>query len=71
MQALHYRKYSSASDVWSYGVLLWEIWSLGHTPYKDCNTTEEVGSLLCVVGYASYANTSDLEMYDGYQRYVI
>ena len=46
VQALHYRKYSSASDVWSYGVLLWEIWSLGHTPYKDYNTTEEVGSLL-------------------------
>lgn len=41
-QALHYRKYSTASDVWSYGILLWEIWSLGHTPYSDCQTPDEV-----------------------------
>lgn len=41
-QALHYRKYSIASDVWSYGILLWEIWSLGHTPYSDCQTPDEV-----------------------------
>ena len=32
-EALNYTKYTSASDVWSFGVLLWETYSLGNTPY--------------------------------------
>ena len=35
MQALNYNKYSSASDVWSYGMVLFEIWSLGEKPFND------------------------------------
>ena len=42
-EALIFRKYTTASDVWSYGCVLYEIWSLGHKPFdttdirKVCN----------------------------------
>ncbi|KAG8598220.1 hypothetical protein GDO81_002529 [Engystomops pustulosus] len=32
-EALNYGRYSSESDVWSFGILLWETFSLGMCPY--------------------------------------
>jgi serine/threonine protein kinase len=34
-EALNFKKYTSSSDVWSYGMVLFEIWSLGHKPFND------------------------------------
>jgi serine/threonine protein kinase len=32
-EALFHRKYSSSSDVWSYGMTLFEVWSFGGRPF--------------------------------------
>ena len=41
LEALKQRKYSTASDVWSYGIVLFEIWSLASRPYGTL-TNEQV-----------------------------
>ena len=39
-EALEYGKYSTASDVWSFGVVLYEIWSLASRPYGSLRNDE-------------------------------
>ena len=49
-EALKQRKYSTASDVWSYGVVLFEVWSLASRPYGTL-TNEQVNKInaVCVI----------------------
>jgi len=36
------RKYGPESDVWAFGVLLWEIFTDGDMPYADLSSDTEV-----------------------------
>ncbi|KAM9275669.1 tyrosine-protein kinase Fes/Fps [Morus bassanus] len=39
-EALNYGRYSSESDVWSFGILLWEAFSLGAVPYTNLSNQQ-------------------------------
>lgn len=39
-EALNFGKYTVLCDVWSYGVLIWEIFSKGGTPYAGMSNSK-------------------------------
>ena len=42
-EAIAYRKFSSASDVWSYGIVMWEVLAYGERPYWNMTNRDVSG----------------------------
>ncbi|KAG8002384.1 Ephrin type-B receptor 2 [Nibea albiflora] len=39
-EAIQYRKFTSSSDCWSYGIVMWEVMSYGERPYWDMSNQD-------------------------------
>uniref|UniRef100_A0A8C6MC42 receptor protein-tyrosine kinase n=1 Tax=Nothobranchius furzeri TaxID=105023 RepID=A0A8C6MC42_NOTFU len=44
-EAIAYRKFTSASDVWSYGIVMWEVMSYGERPYWDMSNQDVINAI--------------------------
>uniref|UniRef100_A0AAQ4QGF8 receptor protein-tyrosine kinase n=1 Tax=Gasterosteus aculeatus aculeatus TaxID=481459 RepID=A0AAQ4QGF8_GASAC len=40
LECIHYRKFTHQSDVWSYGVTIWEVMTFGGKPYDGISTRD-------------------------------
>lgn len=48
-EAIAFRKFTSASDVWSYGVVLWEVMSYGERPYWNWSNQVRIVIFVIIV----------------------
>ncbi|XP_008303763.1 ephrin type-B receptor 4-like [Stegastes partitus] len=44
-EAIAYRKFTSASDAWSYGIVMWEVMSYGERPYWDMSNQDVINAI--------------------------
>ncbi|RVE58142.1 hypothetical protein OJAV_G00206320 [Oryzias javanicus] len=44
-EAIAYRKFSSSSDAWSYGIVMWEVMSYGERPYWEMSNQDVILSI--------------------------
>ena len=61
-QALNHQKYSTASDVWSYGVVMYEVWSVGRQPFQDYANSKVIFNSYQEMGNATLSYNNNLIM---------
>uniref|UniRef100_A0A8C3S9D3 Platelet-derived growth factor receptor beta n=1 Tax=Chelydra serpentina TaxID=8475 RepID=A0A8C3S9D3_CHESE len=60
--------YTTLSDVWSFGILLWEIFTLGGTPYPELPMNEQFYNAIKCGYRMSKPNHASNEIYDIMQK---
>jgi len=66
-EVLEYGSYTNKSDVWSFGIMLWEIFSYGDLPYSNCNN--DIARLMIIQGKTMNAPPgSPVEIYEVMQK---
>ncbi|XP_053563126.1 ephrin type-A receptor 10 isoform X2 [Bombina bombina] len=44
-EVIQYHRYSTASDVWSFGIVMWEVMSYGERPYWDMSNQDVIKAI--------------------------
>ncbi|NXD46648.1 EPHB4 protein, partial [Copsychus sechellarum] len=44
-EAIAFRTFTSASDAWSYGIVMWEVLSFGERPYWDMSNQDVINAI--------------------------
>lgn len=63
-EAIAFRKFTSASDVWSYGIVMWEVMSFGERPYWDMSNQDVSRSPYIHTFTHTFAFISLFDVYD-------
>jgi len=65
-ESINYGEFSSASDVWGYGVTLWEMYTFGDQPYDEM-TGSQVNPFISNLSGIVYSivQLSLISLYDG------
>ncbi|XP_029426764.1 ephrin type-A receptor 10 [Rhinatrema bivittatum] len=45
LEAIQYHQFSTASDVWSFGIVMWEVMSYGERPYWDMSNQDVIKAI--------------------------
>lgn len=67
-EAIAYRKFTTASDVWSYGIVMWEVVSYGERPYWDMNNQDV--SQFCLFSPSLFVTQSSHPLHSILDRYI-
>ncbi|KFD58289.1 hypothetical protein M513_01052, partial [Trichuris suis] len=62
LECIKYRRYTHKSDIWAFGITLWELFTFGDKPYKDV-PLHQIPQLLENGERLSQPKTATLDMY--------
>lgn len=60
-ESIMYRKFTTESDVWSLGVVLWEIFTYGKQPWYQLSNNEVQNTIQPLVINLTFKKTSRLD----------